>query len=151
MQVMATAKRWKLRIAHLFKEAGHTGAPMMVLYHLAAAPSGLIVSELANRMELSGGALTRLLHRLERDSMISRHRLVGDGRTRLVKLEQAGRVAMEIFDIQVAAMRDQLFRGLSDGDLATTLHVLEVLMERLGAAEDNPYKRAELSTVVGAP
>ncbi|MNE97642.1 hypothetical protein D3C80_1960220 [compost metagenome] len=83
--------------------------------------------------------------------MISRHRLVGDGRTRLVKLEQAGRVAMEIFDIQAGAMRDHLFRGLSDGDLATTLHVLEVLMERLGAAEDNPYKRAELSTVVGAP
>lgn len=38
MTLMVTAKRWKLRVADLFRESGHTGAPTVVLYFLADEP-----------------------------------------------------------------------------------------------------------------
>ncbi len=60
MQVMLTARRWKSWVAEKFRDAGHTGAPTLVLYYLVDQPKGLTLSELSSRMELSGASLTRL-------------------------------------------------------------------------------------------
>lgn len=128
---MITARRWKLRVADLFKESGHTGAPTIVLYFLVDHPKGLTLSELAEKMELSGASLTRLVQRLERDGMVSRHRMVGDGRSWLIVIEPAGRAEMQAFDVHAAAMRQRMFEGVSEDDMQATLRVLDTLSARL--------------------
>jgi DNA-binding MarR family transcriptional regulator len=142
MQVMVTARRWKSRVADLFRESGHTGAPTVVLYYLADQPKGLTLSELSTRMELSGASLTRLVQRLERDGMVSRRRLVGDGRSWLIVIEPAGREAMDAFEVYAAAMRQRMFEGLSETDIAAALRVLDVLASRLTHGPDAAHVRA---------
>lgn len=136
MQVMVTAKRWKLRVADLFRDHGHTGAPTIVLYFLADHPKGLTLSELSERMELSGASLTRLVQRLERDGMVSRRRLAGDGRSWLIVMEPAGREAVRAFDIHAAAMRQRMFQEVSEADMAAALRVLTVLSDKLVKGPD---------------
>lgn len=136
MTLMVTAKRWRLRVADLFRESGHTGAPTVVLYFLADEPKGLTLSELANRMELSGASLTRLVQRLEKDGMVSRRRLIGDGRSWLIQMEPAGRAEIEAFEIHAAAMRKRMFEGVSDEDMAAALRVLKALAEKLTHGPD---------------
>lgn len=136
MQVMLTARRWKLRVADLFRESGHTGAPTIVLYFLADHPKGLTLSELAEKMELSGASLTRLVQRLERDGMVSRHRMLGDGRSWLIVMEPAGRAAMEAFEVHAAAMRQRMFEGVSEDDMAASLRVLDALAAKLRHGPD---------------
>jgi DNA-binding MarR family transcriptional regulator len=138
MQVMLTARRWKLRVADLFRESGHTGAPTVVLYYLADQPKGLTLSELANRMELSGASLTRLVQRLERDGMVSRRRMVGDGRSWLIVMEPPGRAEMEAFEVHAAAMRQRMFEGVSQEDMAAALRVLDALAAKLNHGPDAP-------------
>lgn len=138
MKVMLTARRWRLRVADLFKEAGHNGAPTIVLYYLADHPKGLTLSELAERMELSGASLTRLVQRLERDGMVSRRRLLGDGRSWLIVMEPAGRAEMEAFEVHAAAMRQRMFEGVSEDDIVAALRVLNALAVKLRHGPDAP-------------
>lgn len=136
MQVMLTARRWKLWMAEMFRGTGHTGAPIVVLYHLADQPKGLTLSELSVRMELSGASLTRLVQTLERDRLVSRHRMVGDGRSWLIVMEPAGRAEMEAFEVHAAAMRERVFDGVSQDDLAAALRVLNAVAEKLADGTD---------------
>jgi len=136
MQVMLTARRWKLWMAEMFRGTGHTGAPIVVLYHLADQPKGLTLSELSVRMELSGASLTRLVQTLERDRLVSRHRMVGDGRSWLIVMEPAGRAEMEAFEVHAAAMRARVFDGVSQDDLAAALRVLNAVADKLADGTD---------------
>ncbi|ASE39853.1 MarR family winged helix-turn-helix transcriptional regulator [Brevundimonas vesicularis] len=140
LQVMVTARRWKLWMAEMFRGVGHTGAPIVVLYHLADQPKGLTLSELSIRMELSGASLTRLVQRLERDGLVSRHRLIGDGRSWLIVMEPAGRAEMETFEVHAAAMRQAVFEGISEDDLVTTLSVLHAVAAKLTHGQDAPSR-----------
>jgi len=136
MQIMVTAKRWKLRVADLFRDSGHTGAPTIVLYFLADHPKGLTLSELCERMELSGASLTRLVQRLERDGMVSRRRMVGDGRSWLIAMEPAGHQAVKDFEVHASAMRQRMFQDVSEADMAAALRVLNALSDRLVKGPD---------------
>lgn len=138
MQVMLTARRWKSWVAEKFRDAGHTGAPTLVLYYLVDQPKGLTLSELSSRMELSGASLTRLVQRLEKDGMVSRRRMVGDGRSWLIVMEPAGRAEMEAFEVHAAAMRQRVFEGVSEDDLAAALRVLDAVAAKLAAGPTRP-------------
>ena len=136
MQIMITAKRWKMRVADLFRDHGHTGAPTVVLYILADHPKGLTLSELSERMELSGASLTRLVQRLERDGMVSRRRMVGDGRSWLIEMEPGGHQAVKEFEVHASAMRQRMFQDVSEADMAAALRVLNALSDRLVKGPD---------------
>ncbi|MFA4937835.1 MarR family winged helix-turn-helix transcriptional regulator [Brevundimonas sp.] len=137
---MLTARRWKSWVADIFRDAGHTGAPTLVLYYLVDQPKGLTLSELSSRMELSGASLTRLVQRLERDGMVSRRRMMGDGRSWLIAMEPPGRVALEAFEVHAAAMRQRVFEGISADDMAAALRVLDALADKLAHGPDAPER-----------
>lgn len=141
VQIMVTARRWKSRVAELFRESGHMGAPTLVLYHLQECPKGLTLSELSIRMELSGASLTRLVQRLERDGMVCRRRMVGNRRSWLIVMEPAGYVELEAFEVHAAAMRQRMFDGVSEDDISAALRVLDALSAKLTSGPDAP-KRA---------
>jgi len=125
------SRRWTTRAARLFKTYGTSSAHRAPLHLLKNAPTGLTQAELAHGLELSEPTLSRRVARLLADGLVSKHRLPGDGRANLIKLEAAGHQALERSEITAARDRDLLFQGLSDEDLGATLRVLDLLASRM--------------------
>lgn len=129
--VSQAARRWQQRSAEAYRGAGHAGAPMSLLYVLADARRGLTHSEIAERMKITGASVTRLVDWLEDAGLVTRRRLIGDGRSRLVVMQEKGATALAAFDGLAAAMRNRMFDGVPDAELITALNVLETLASRL--------------------
>lgn len=129
--IVQSARRWQGVLSEARRSTGKGGAWVNVLYYLDEAPEGLTQTVLAKRLKVSGPSLTRQLDKLEAQSMVSRRRVEGDGRARLVVMEEAGRAALLDMDVMASAMRDRVFKGVSDEDLATTERVLDALAHRL--------------------
>lgn len=129
--VSQAARRWQQRSAEAYRGAGHAGAPMSLLYVLADARRGLTHSEIAARMKITGASVTRLVDWLEDAGLVSRRRLIGDGRSRLVVMQEKGATALAAFDGLAAAMRTRVFDGVPDDELVTALKVLDTLATRL--------------------
>ncbi|KAK0332438.1 hypothetical protein LTR94_024878, partial [Friedmanniomyces endolithicus] len=129
--IVQSARRWQGVLSEARRSTGKGGAWVNVLYYLDEVPEGLTQTVLAKRLKVSGPSLTRQLDKLEAQSMVSRRRVQGDGRARLVVMEEAGRAALLDMDVMASAMRDRVFKGVSDEDLATTERVLDALAHRL--------------------
>jgi MarR family transcriptional regulator for hemolysin len=130
------SRRWSSRAARLFKAYGFTNAQRAPLDLLKNAPDGLTQAELANGLQLSEPTLSRRVTRLLADGLVSKHRLPGDGRANLIKLEPAGLKVLEGSENTAAQDRDLLFHGLSDEDLDAALRVLDVLAVRIDSPVD---------------
>jgi DNA-binding MarR family transcriptional regulator len=129
--VSQTARRWQQRSAEAYRGKGHAGAPMSLLYVLSDAGRGLTHSEIADRMKITGASVTRLVDWLEEAGLVSRRRLIGDGRSRLVVMQEKGVAALCAFDGLAGAMRNRIFEGVPEEELATTLRVLDTIANRL--------------------
>lgn len=130
--VALSARRFHIITAEARRASGKPAVRTSLLYFLEESPKGLTQSELAQRLEISGPSLTRQLDKLEKLGFVSRRRVLGDGRVRLIVLEPAGREALLEMDTLAAEMRDRLFQGIPDADLETTQRVLDLLSTRLG-------------------
>lgn len=129
--IAQTARRWQTVFAEARRASGKGGAWLGALYYLDATPKGLTQSELAGRLKISGPSLTRQLDKLESLGLVSRRRMLGDGRARLVVMEEAGRQTLLEMDAVASAQRDRLFEGIPQADLEATQRVLETLSARL--------------------
>lgn len=103
-----------------------------VLYELAQAPE-LGASELARRLALDAGYLSRILRRFEADGLLARDPVPADGRRSALRLTEAGREAFAALD---AASRAQV-RGLLAGlptparqHLVAAMRAIEALLDR---------------------
>lgn len=131
LRISAISRQWTARAARLFKTSGYTPSQRAPLYLLRRAPMGMTQAELAKGLDLSEPTLSRQIGRLLREGLVSKHRLLGDGRANLIKLEPRGQQALERSDRIAADDRNLLFRGLSNEDLGTTLRVLDTLSARI--------------------
>jgi MarR family transcriptional regulator, transcriptional regulator for hemolysin len=146
-RIALVSRQWTARAARLFKTTGYTNAQRAPLYLLRDSPQGLTQSELANGLELSEPTLSRRIARLMEDGLVSKHRLLGDGRANLIKLEPPGRQALESSEAKAAGDRNFLFHGLSDEDLGVTLRVLNTLASRIpGVIEGVAESEADLAS-----
>jgi MarR family 2-MHQ and catechol resistance regulon transcriptional repressor len=101
-------------------------AVMEMLLHKGPQP----VNEIGRRIELTSGAITTAVDRLESLGLVTRAAHPSDRRARIVGLTAAGKgQAAKIFAAHKAAM-DSAARGLSRTDRATLIE----LLERLGTA-----------------
>lgn len=135
-KLMLASRRLRTRFTERLKSHDQTEARWNALYMLADAPSGLIQSELAERLGVEGPTLVRLLDALEAQSLISRHPSKYDRRAKVLFIEPAGRTVISEVDGVAAKLRDKLFEGMSDADLASTLRVLDLLAVRLERRQD---------------
>jgi DNA-binding MarR family transcriptional regulator/GNAT superfamily N-acetyltransferase len=103
-----------------------------VLYELAQAPD-LGAAELARRLGLDAGYLSRILRRFETDGLLAREPVPEDGRRATLRLTEAGRQEFAVLD---AASRGQvrgLLAGLSDAArrrLVAAMRNIETLLDR---------------------
>lgn len=124
-------RRFRARFAERVKSTSQTEARWSALYFLSNAPSGLIQSELAERMGVQGPTLVRLLDALEAQHLVLRTEEPGDRRAKRVMIQPAGESMIAEVDAIAAKMRDEVFSRVSDLDLATTLRVLDIVVTSL--------------------
>src|SRR5690242_4622853 len=104
-------------------------AKLAALSALAAAPDGLPLGQLAERLSCVKSNITQLVDRLEADGFVARAAAANDRRTKLAVLTAAGRKAWtEGVRLQQDAERD-LLKGLSRDESKQ----LAALLDKVGA------------------
>jgi MarR family transcriptional regulator for hemolysin len=135
LRIPFVARSWTARAKRLFNDEGYTAAQRAPLYVLARAPKGLTQSELAATIQVSEAALSRRIAQATADGLVSRHRLIGDGRANLIRIEEKGLEVLAFSDRIARQDREVLLRDISDEDLAVTARVLAVLSDRINASQ----------------
>lgn len=125
--VMMKAHRALQRVATRSIESSEWGlsdfAVMEMLLHKGPQP----VNEIGRRIELTSGAITTAVDRLESLGLVTREAHPSDRRARIVRLTAAGKEqAAKIFAIHKAAM-DSAASGLSKTERATLIELLRKL------------------------
>src|SRR5436305_1285275 len=133
--VMLKAHRTLQRLATRSIESDEVGlsdfAVMEMLLHKGPQP----VNEIGRRVELTSGAITTAVDRLESRGLVTREAHPSDRRARIVRLTAAGeKEAAESFAGHKAAM-DLAARGLSKTERATLIELLKKLGTSAGASE----------------
>jgi MarR family transcriptional regulator for hemolysin len=98
---------------------------------VADVAGGLTQTDLADRLGVKGPTLVRLLDGLEADGLVKRIAGLGDRRSKLIVIEETGRVVLSEVDMHAARIRDELFDGIGDSDLEAALRGLQQLTMRL--------------------
>jgi MarR family 2-MHQ and catechol resistance regulon transcriptional repressor len=123
--VMMKAHRALQRLATRSIESSKWGlsdfAVMEMLLHKGPQP----VNEIGRRIELTSGAITTAVDRLESLGLVTREAHPSDRRARIVRLTAAGaEQAAKIFAVHKAAM-DSAASGLSKTERATLIELLK--------------------------
>jgi DNA-binding MarR family transcriptional regulator len=84
-----------------------------LMAQLARSPDGLGMSELSQRLMVSGGNVTGITDTLERDGLVERVTIPGDRRARKVHLTSKGRAVFDKMASEHATWIDNLLRGLT--------------------------------------
>ena len=131
--VMMKAHRTLERLATRSIESSEVGlsdfAVMEMLLHKGPQP----VNEIGRRVELTSGAITTAVDRLESRGLVTREAHPSDRRARIVRLTAAGEEqAARIFAGHKAAM-DRAASGLSRNERATLIGLLKKLGTSAGA------------------
>ena len=125
--VLMKAHRTLERLATRSIESSEVGlsdfAVMEMLLHKGPQP----VNEIGRRVELTSGAITTAVDRLESRGLVTREAHPSDRRARIVRLTAAGKAqAARIFAGHKTAM-DLAARGLSKTERATLIDLLKKL------------------------
>src|SRR5947207_13601894 len=131
--VLMKAHRTLERLATRSIESSEVGlsdfAIMEMLLHKGPQP----VNEIGRRVELTSGAITVAVDRLESRGLVTREAHASDRRARIVRLTRAGEEeAAKIFAGHKAAM-DLAASGLSKTERATLIELLKKLGTSAGA------------------
>ncbi|AWW43291.1 MULTISPECIES: MarR family winged helix-turn-helix transcriptional regulator [Streptomyces] len=113
--------------ADMLAEQDMNGNEYMTLVHLSEAPGNQMrMSELANACGLSLSGMTRVVQRLENQSLVLRVKSPDDGRSWLAVLTSSGWTRLkQAWPTNLAAIRRHVFSHLEGCDLAAAAQVLE--------------------------
>ncbi|MFF8866453.1 MarR family winged helix-turn-helix transcriptional regulator [Streptomyces sp. NPDC015139] len=113
--------------ADMLDELPISGSEYMVLVHLSeASHHQMRMSELANMCGLSLSGMTRVVNRLESQSLVIREKAPDDGRAWLAILTNAGwKQLKQAWPTNLASVRRHVFSRLDGCDIAAAAKVLE--------------------------
>jgi DNA-binding MarR family transcriptional regulator len=113
--------------ADMLEEQSISGIEYMVLVHLSEVPHNQMrMSELANVCGLSVSGMTRVVNRLESQSLVIREKAPDDGRAWLAILTTAGWTRLkQAWPTNLASARRHIFSRLEGCDIAAAAQVLE--------------------------
>ncbi|WP_051384392.1 MarR family winged helix-turn-helix transcriptional regulator [Nitratidesulfovibrio termitidis] len=123
-------RAWRMRLDQRLKPLGLSLATGGVLWSLAAR-STLTQIQLARHIGIEGSSLVRQVDKLEAEGLVRRVRNPEDRRANLLELTEAGEPLARRVIAEGVAVRDELFEGIPDADLETTLRTLHLLRTRL--------------------
>lgn len=111
---------------------------LQALSHLAQADAPMTAGELARAMELSSGATTRLVDRLERMGHVERQTDGDDRRRRRIAVSPSARATAGEYFGELARRIEALLEPMSAGDRAVVARFLAELVETMAAAVEDP-------------
>jgi DNA-binding MarR family transcriptional regulator len=113
--------------ADMLEEHPITSTEYLVLVHLSEAPHNQMrMSELAKMCGLSLSGMTRVVNRLESQSLVIRQKAPDDGRAWLAVLTSAGWTQLkQAWPTNLASVRRHVFSRLEGCDIAAAAQVLE--------------------------
>jgi DNA-binding MarR family transcriptional regulator len=106
--------------ADLLAGCGLSLAEYTVLVHLSEAPQqSMRMNDLAAESTLTASGVTRLIERMERQGLVERHRVAGDGRGMTAKLTELGLERLkDAYPHALACVRTHVIDHLDGLDLA---------------------------------
>ena len=107
------------------------------LSQLERNPGGLRMTEISNRMMVTGGNVTRIADQLLGEGLITRTVAPGDRRAAIVKLSAAGRRAFAEMARRHEGWIVEMFAGLSEPDRTQLYALLAKLKRHLNASESD--------------
>jgi DNA-binding MarR family transcriptional regulator len=109
LELLRTADLLSRNLSYLLKKEDLSSTQYNVLRILRGAPDGLPCGEIGNRMITRDPDITRLLDRLEKRDLISRHRETKDRRMVMARITPAGiQLLSQMDDPVMEAHRAQL-------------------------------------------
>ncbi len=129
--------------SRLRSEFGTTLPRFDLLAQLERHPKGLTMSELSQRLMVTGGSVTGITDQLEAEGLVLRAAHPGDRRAYAVRLTAAGRRQFK----RMAAIHEQwiveLFDGWSSGQKTQVQALLATLKQHLASFEVQPKTRKD--------
>ena len=130
-RVNLIARRYRTRLNEVLRRVGQSQARWDALFWISVSGGEATQSELAERMGVEGPTLVTMLHKLEQEGLVERHKLEGDRRAKTIRLTAgAEQVLAEIAGLS-GPFRDDLLAEIPDEDLKICLSVFDRIMGRL--------------------
>jgi MarR family transcriptional regulator for hemolysin len=130
--LLGTGRIWRNLVDERLKTAKQTQPRWRVLSWAKLLP-GIKQTELAERMNISGPTLVRILDSLEAQGMIERRESPDDRRVKEIHLTALGKPIEGQIDAEVTGIRNVVLEGVSEADLRTCLNVLAHIRRNLAA------------------
>src|SRR5215475_2238271 len=120
--VHGTARAWRQKLDERLKPMGLSQAKWRTLMHLSLAGDALTQAEIATRLGVEEPTVVNLIHRLEKESWITRKNSPHDRRCKMVLLgPRAQRLIAEI-NATAAKLRHELLAGIQERAEKTDRH-----------------------------
>src|SRR5438552_17813751 len=125
--VLMKAHRTLQRLATRSIESAEVGLSDFAVMEMLLHKGPQIVNEIGRRIELTSGAITTAVDRLEARGLVTREAHETDRRARIVRLTARGKAeAVKVFGVHKTAM-DAAASGLSKTERATLIRLLKKL------------------------
>lgn len=103
---------------------------------LIAEHAGMRQRELAERLDVEGPTLVRLLHQLTAMGLVTRRQDPDDQRANAIHLTAAGQATAKRVRRTLDSVRARLLAGVSDDELAESLRVFDALRSAMAGPDD---------------
>jgi MarR family transcriptional regulator, transcriptional regulator for hemolysin len=129
--VARAARQWRREVDRRLQPFGLTEATWLPLIYLARAQVPMRQKDLAAALTLDGSSVVRLLDALEASGLIERREEGADRRAKIIVLTTRGWSIIEQVEAASREVRNATLAGLSEDELGTATHVLELVCENL--------------------
>ncbi len=129
--LMRVARCWRREIDSTLQSQGLSQTMVMPLIVLNRAAGPVRQGLIADEIGVEGPSLVRVIDALERDGLISRVCDLSDRRAKMVALTAAGKDKAAEIEIILADIRNELTADIDPENLATTLDVMQQLLDKL--------------------
>ncbi len=131
------------RVRQSLREKFATTLPRFdVLAQLARVPKGLLMSELSQRLMVTGGNVTALVDRLETEGHVSRESDKSDRRKQIIRLTDQGHRRFEAMAPAHQTWIDDMLAGMDRQQLENFYALLGALKTSIESASQRPPRSA---------
>ncbi|WP_458096978.1 MarR family winged helix-turn-helix transcriptional regulator [Roseomonas sp. WA12] len=134
-------QRWRTRWDAELRASGQTLGRARALMLLSQAGGSAMQRDLAAQLSVEHPTLVRLLDGLEKQGLIRREPVPGNGRANRIVLAPAARPLVEEVEAVSDALRQRVLNDIPLADLETALRVLESVSAKLDALDTVPHTR----------
>jgi MarR family transcriptional regulator for hemolysin len=139
LQLITVSRRYRRVMDGALSDFGLSDAGTLPLRYLVRLGHAIRQKDLAEALDIEGPTLVRALDHLMAMGLVERLEDPNDRRAKLVSATDKGRALHASFDAGLDGLRQRIFAGASETDIAAALrllHRLETNLQRVGDAHD---------------